>query len=206
VKYEVKVIEINKIVASSDNPNQMNMTNFLRLFWHIAETGLYEPVIVRPLKNRVGFFQLINGYNRAKALVMLGEKSINCVVWVVSDLQRYSYLLTLNRIAGKDDLEKKVDLLRRLAKEIRPATLSKYLLQTEDQIKKMLDFEIKAAGGGKKNPLNSMVFFLKDGQKEKIEIAIKKVLESFKKDVPKENKRAVALTALAEFYLERSSK
>jgi hypothetical protein len=112
----------------------------------------------------------------------LGYRNVDCIVWNVDDVQTGIYLATLNRLGGKDDLNKRINLLRYLSKEIKPANLAKVLLQTETQIKKLLNLKIKLGESGKnaKVFLNSMVFFVTDIQKEKIDRALSSLSEQVK--------------------------
>jgi ParB-like chromosome segregation protein Spo0J len=167
---------------------------------------LYEPLIVQPFKQKKGYFQIINGYHRAKALAKLGHKTAVCVVWDVDAIQTGVFLMTLNRLSGKDDLNKRTNLLKYLSGEIKPDKLSKVLLQTETQIKRLLNLKIKVGEYGKdgKHTLNPMVFSVTDEQKGKIEKAISGLSEQVKEEKTKAAKRAAALVVLAEHYLNRN--
>jgi hypothetical protein len=114
------------------------------------------------------------------------------------------FLATLNRLCGRDDLSKKVNLLRYLTKEIKPDKISKLLLQTESQLKKLLNFKMKYDKVDKKYLLNPLVFYVTDIQKEKIEKAILRLSEQVKCEKTKASKRSAALTVLAEFFLDHS--
>jgi ParB-like chromosome segregation protein Spo0J len=195
---------IKNLVANPDNPNQMSRPNLLKLARNIGQTKLYEPLIVQPYKKKKGYFQIINGYHRARVLMKLGYRNVDCIVWNVDDVQTGIYLATLNRLGGKDDLNKRINLLRYLSKEIKPANLAKVLLQTETQIKKLLNLKIKLGESGKnaKVFLNSMVFFVTDIQKEKIDRALSSLSEQVKDEKSKAAKNAAALTVMAEYLID----
>lgn len=131
MKYAMREISLKRLAANPDNPNEMSKTNFLKLARNIGQTNLYEPLIVRPYKQKKGYFQLINGYHRARVLMKLGYKKADCVVWDSDDVQTGIFLSTLNRLGGKDNLNKRIELLRYLSAKIKPDKLSKILLQTE---------------------------------------------------------------------------
>jgi hypothetical protein len=94
------------------------------------------------------------------------------------------------------------------SKELKPAELSKYLMLTKTQIIRLLDFRIQNGKADKngKHLLNTMVFFVTDTQKEKIEKALSNLSEQVKDEKSKSMKNAAALTVLAEFYLDHIKK
>jgi len=200
----IRSILLKKLVANPDNPNKMSRPNLLKLARNIGQTNLYEPLIVQPYNQKKGYFQIINGFHRARVLMKLGYRNVDCIVWNVDNIQTGIFLATLNRLGGKDDLNKRIDLLKSLSKEMKPAKLAKVLLQTESQIEKLLNLEMKVGKSDKKCFWNPMVFFVNDVQKEKIEKAISLLGENVKDEKTKAAKRAAALTVLAEHYLDRN--
>lgn len=54
--------------------------------------------------------------------------------------------------------------------------------------------------------MNTLVFFVNDVQKEKIEKAIASLSDNVKDEKTKAAKRAAALTVLAEYYLDHQKK
>jgi len=93
---------------------------------HIAATGLYPPLIVRPLPNGPpDHYELLDGHHRALILARLHHSHANCLLWPVSDFDALLFLTTLNRLHGSDDPYKRADLLTSLIASIgRPAALS----------------------------------------------------------------------------------
>ncbi len=201
MNHTFKVIPVDNLFADIHNPNVMSKTNFLKLLRNIGISGLYEPLIVRPIGKKEDKYQIINGFHRAKALVELGYRNIDCVVWYVDEYQKNIQLLTLNRLCGKDNLSKKVDILSQLSKKVQPAKLSKFLLQTETQIRRLLDLKLKVVKPGKgKHLLNTLVFFVTDEQKTTIEKALNKLTDATK---AKTSQKGTALTKMAQFYLSQ---
>jgi ParB-like chromosome segregation protein Spo0J len=196
----IRSILLKKLVANPLNPNQMSKSNFIKLARNIGKTGQYEALIVRSYSAKKGFFQIINGYHRAKILMKLGYKTADCVVWKVDDDNMYLLTATLNRLVGKDDTDKKIKLLKFLIEKMTPAELSKYLLQTKKQIQRFADLS-KTQPTDAKCLMNTLVFFVTDIQKEKIEKAFSRLEGQVKDEKTKAAKRAAALTQLAEFYL-----
>lgn len=198
----VQIIAIEKLVAHPDNPNKQSKVNFDKLVRNIERTGKYEPLIVRPHPERKGYFQLINGHHRCKALEQLGRKEANVIVWDVDDEQTDILLATLNRLGGSDELSKKLTLLRRLSENFKTRELGKLLPQTSRQIAQLINLKVPAAPApAAGNSLNPLVFFVTDGQKRIIEDMILFVED--KNDKPKATRRAAALVRIAQFFKER---
>jgi ParB-like chromosome segregation protein Spo0J len=197
----IRSIVLKKLIANSLNPNQMSKSNFIKLARNIGKTGQYEALIVRSYSAKKGFFQIINGYHRAKILMKLGYKNADCVVWNVDDDHMNLLTATLNRLVGKDDTDKKIKLLKCLIEKMTPAELSKYLLQTKKQIQRFADLGKPGEPTGALHLFNTMVFFVTDIQKEKIEKAFSSLEEQVKDEKTKAFKNAASLTILAEFYI-----
>jgi hypothetical protein len=108
---QIQSIAIEKLIAHPDNPNVMSKAKLNKLVRHLEQTGRYEPIIVRPQND---CFQIINGHYRVEALKKLGSTNADCLIWDLDDKEADMYLLTLNRLGGRDVLDKKITLLRRL--------------------------------------------------------------------------------------------
>lgn len=203
MNHSFKSIPVDCLFADIHNPNIMSKTNFLKLLRNIGFSGLYEPLIVRPIGKKDDKYQIINGYHRAKALVELGYRNIDCVVWCVDDFQKNIQLLTLNRLCGKDDLMKKIKILEKVTIKGNLARIARYLVQTETQIRRILDLKLKIVkpGKGGKHLLNTLVFFVTDEQKATIEKALNRLSDDKK---AKTSQKGTALAKMAQFYLERA--
>jgi hypothetical protein len=219
----IQSIALDRLIAHPNNPNRMSSTNFAKLVRNIEQTGRYEPLIVRPyrekprhsrrgkaaprhcertkasvpsndnenqessiehlgvepkppggsIENRARF-QIINGYHRWQALKQLGYKRADVIVWDVDDDQADVLLATLNRLAGCDELSRKISLLKKLSKKMNARELSKLIPQTPGQIKRLVNLRIpkspaKIAPDKFANPL---VFFVTDEQKKVVEEAL----------------------------------
>jgi hypothetical protein len=201
----IQSIALDKLDAHPDNPNQQSKVNFSKLVRNIERTGRYEPLIVRPCPDKVGCFQIINGYHRHQALTKLGYKSADCIVWDIDDEQVDILLATLNRLGGSDKLSKKLKLLKRLNKRTEAAELAKLLPQTEMQIKRLTNLKMPSAPAKitTKYFANPVVFFLTDTQQQQIENALSLVDEP-KAEMTKAAKRAAALVHIAGYFLNHS--
>lgn len=201
----IESIPLDKLVAHPDNPNRQSRVNFAKLVRNIERTGRYEPLVVRPTPKRSGFFQIINGHHRRRALAILGYKSADCLVWDVDDEQTDILLATLNRLGGSDELAKKLKLLKRLNKRIESTELSKLLPQTKKQIERLTNLKMPSVPAkiDAKGFANPMVFFLSDGQQQLVGDALS-LAEEPKEKMPKAAKRAAALTIIARSFLNNS--
>jgi len=209
----IQSINLDKLLAHPDNPNKMSKANFAKLVRNLARTGRYEPLIVRPSPERQGYFQIINGHHRWRALAQLGYKTADVVVWEIDDEQTDILLATLNRLGGSDDLAKKLKLLNRLSGRMTADKLAKLLPQTAKQIERltsMLDSRcsmpaacVSQIGTRKSKSLaNPMVFFVSDQQQQTIEKALSLATEK-QNEKTKAAKSAAALTHIAEYFLDR---
>ena len=209
----------------------MSEATFRKLVRNIERTGLYEPIVVRRHPEKEGNsatadkFQIINGHHRVKALEQLGHKEADCVIWDVDDEQTAILLTTLNRLAGSDIPAKKIELLKKLTQRMATAQLAKLLPQTAKQIERLVNLKLNSVPV-KVNAENfavPVVFFVTAEQKDIVERAIEKLDSCFPSTSSPDNnfrgqagqvrrndpgspgskaqRRAVAITAIAEHYL-----
>jgi hypothetical protein len=138
-------IPLAALEAHPENSNRMPAHLLAKLKAHIRRTGLYEPLIVRPLESEVcespvancesngaardehagdlasaapaanPTYQLLNGHHRAECLRQLGHTHARCDVWLVNDQDARLLLATLNRLEGRDDPAARGRLLANLA-------------------------------------------------------------------------------------------
>lgn len=170
---KIQTIKLKKLIAHPENANRMSKTDFNKLVRNIERTGRYEPIVVRPHPQRAGDFQIINGHHRCKALQKLGYESSDCVIWKVGDEETRLLLATLNRLQGKDKLDKKVALLRHLKERMEPKQLSRLLPQTAKQIERLtLLKRPRKLPKQVQDFARPMVFFLDAGQRETVTKAL----------------------------------
>jgi uncharacterized ParB-like nuclease family protein len=99
IKNKVRTVAIDKLLAHPANPNKMSNANLKKLQRNIRESGRYEPLVVRPSR-RDGYYQIINGHHRIRALKRLGYDKVDVVVWDVDEKQTNLLLATLNRLTN----------------------------------------------------------------------------------------------------------
>ena len=200
----VQSISLDRLIAHPDNPNRMSKGNFSKLVRNIERTSLYEPLTVR----RQGeYFQIINGHHRLEALKKLGYAAADCVVWDIDDEEVDVLLATLNRLCGRDILDKKLILLRRLNEKMLAQELARLLPLTGKQIERLANLKLPALPAKGQAKAGGMcfavplVFFVNESQQRIIEEAILKA-ECTEKEKTKAQRRAEALTKIAEKYLK----
>lgn len=200
----IRHIRLDRLVPHPDNPNRMSRANFQKLVRNIERAGRYEPLIVRPCPARRGFFQILNGHHRCEALRQLGRTTAEAVVWKIDDEQTDIFLATLNRLTGRDILEKKLTLLRRLSGRIPLRKLARLLPQTLGQIERLTAAPPLVRSIPKKATAVAvpMVFFVEDGQQQRIEEALSAAGTS-SDGRTRAARRAAALTQMAVQFLGR---
>ncbi|MGA2171688.1 MAG: ParB/RepB/Spo0J family partition protein [Sedimentisphaerales bacterium] len=196
-----QTIAISKLVAHPANPNVMSREKFNKLVRNIERTGLYEPIVVRPHPKMKDCFEIINGHHRVKALVQLGRKEADCVVWDIDDEQTCVLLMTLNRLCGSDEPAKKIELLKMLSQRMPPAELAKMLPASAKQIEQLINLKlsncpVKLSAKPFAIPL---VFFVTADQNKIIEDALGKI--TIPPGQTKAQRRAAAITEIADNFL-----
>jgi ParB/RepB/Spo0J family partition protein len=222
----IQSIPIERLVAHPGNPNRMGSGKFAKLVRNIERTGLYEPLVVRPLRLERGrdardteAYEIINGHHRRQALLKLGVKRVDVVVWELDDEQADILLGTLNRLGGSDVLEKKLALLERLVKRMKSSELAKLLGQSARQIERLTSLARSQRGQAcpersrrdardteaathldekQDDAPQCMVFFLNDEQKQMLEKAMSL---AGKGEKTKAARNAAAITRIAEEFI-----
>jgi ParB-like chromosome segregation protein Spo0J len=200
---KIRHIPLDRLMPHPDNPNRMSRANFRKLVGHIERTGQYEPLVVRPYPGRPGFFQIINGHHRCEALRTLDRKTADVVVWDVDDEQTDILLATLNRLNGRDTLDQKLALLRRLNERIPTRRLARMLPQTLGQLQRLVS--ARALPSAKQLQASAfaipLVFFVDEAQQRTIEQALSRLTGSSSTGT-RAGRRAAALTDIAQRFLD----
>jgi ParB-like chromosome segregation protein Spo0J len=203
----IRQVALDRLVPHPDNPNRMSRSNFRKLLGHLERTGRYEPLVVRPCPGRRGFFQIINGQHRCEALRRLGHRKADVVVWDIDDDQTDLLLATLNRLGGRDTLDRKLALLRRLSAKIPTRKLARMLPQTQGQIERLIQSGPPAQTLRRRAEVFAIpvVFFVDAAQQQRIEAGLARAeVQSAGTAQTRAAKRAAALLHLIEFFLERA--
>ena len=200
----IESIELGRLVGHGDNPNRMSRPDFLKLVRHIKASGLYEPLVVRRHRKRKGFYEIINGHHRCKALAELRYAVADCVVWDVSDDEADMLLVTLNRLCGRDELGKKALVFRRLNNRMGAGELAKLLPQNRRQIERLVNMKMprSVANVDMKRFASPVIFFLNDEQAVFVEKALA-VAERDGDGKSKAVRRAEGLFRIAKDFIEK---
>jgi len=130
-------VPISRLFEHPANPNRMSNRLLNRLEDHIRRTGRYEPLVVRPHPSRQGGYQVINGHHRLAVLRRLGHRRVACVVWDVDDDETLLLLATLNRLAGRDELPRKAELIGELGRRFDMADLAAMLPDSRSALERL---------------------------------------------------------------------
>ena len=179
--------------------------NFDKLVRNIERTGRYEPLVVRPCPGRRGFFQIINGHHRCDGIRQLGHQTAEAVVWNVDDEQTDLLLATLNRLGGRDTLDKKLTLLQRLSATIAIRKLAQWLPQTSGQLERLAHAQAPVRAPQPKRPAFAvpMVFLVEQTQERQIEEAITRASTGLPDGQTRAARRAAALMFIARRFLDQ---
>lgn len=113
-----RTVALSKLHAHPQNSNVMPGALLKKLKQHIARSGHYPPIIVRPHPDEVlrtkGGYEILDGHHRVEALRSLKHTVARCDVWPVSNDEALLLLATLNRLEGRDDPAKRADLIATL--------------------------------------------------------------------------------------------
>ncbi len=195
-----QMIPVENLVAHPLNANRMSKSNFNKLIRHIKTTGRYEPIVVRRCPNEQDKYQIINGHHRTEALRQIGHKQAMCVVWEVDDAQTLVLLQTLNRLCGRDELQKQSELIAALSKHYEIAELAEMLPQSRTAIERIKAL-YKPVELPKEIPAmpKCMVFYLDDGQYVIVENALAAASADID-EISSAKRKAAALVQISRHY------
>lgn len=97
------------------NANRCDDTTLDKIKRNIERTGLCPPLLVRPHHSQKGRYILLDGHHRKLVLDQLGWEKVECQIWDINDQEAQLALVTLNRLRGTDDLQKRASLLDSLS-------------------------------------------------------------------------------------------
>jgi len=195
-------LSMDELVDHPDNANQMSKANFTRLLGNIERSGRYEPIVVRPHPQQQGKFQIINGHHRRRALAKLGYEKADAVVWNVDDEETDILLSTLNRLTGRDILDKKIKILKRLSARRQATDLSKILPQKAKQIERLTNLKgpTLPARQQSETMATAMVFFVSSQDKALVSKALESAADEHADTKAAAN--ASGLVEMARHYLK----
>lgn len=201
----IQEIPTELLVEHPENSNFMKAETARKLRLHIEQTGRYEPLTVRPHPDEEGKFQVINGHNRLRVLRALNHRTASCAVWKLDDDQTRLYLATLNRLSGSEIPERRAALMDNLLQAFDLDELTSLLPDDRKQIEELKrlsslepDEIITRTYGEEKLAIPVILtFMLEESEAKEVNLTLDLILE-----VEGELSRSLALTRLAQFYLE----
>ena len=198
MRNKIVLIELEKLLAHPMSANAMSKATFKKLAGHIERTGNYEPLVVRRHPRKRGYFEILNGHCRKKVLEQLEYKGVECVVWEADDEEALMLLATLNRLRGKDLLESKAAVVKKLNKKIDDKLLASMIPESRGGIAKLRN--VSAARKIKINEgkafMSPVVFFLDEEEKRFVDGAIGAVTAGMKGTAAQ--KRSVGIMKIFE--------
>jgi ParB/RepB/Spo0J family partition protein len=164
------LLPIDRLDPHPLNSNVMPKALMDKLARSIERTGLYPPVIVRPVGER---YQILDGHHRVQVLKRLKRAEVQAVIWPVDEEQAMVMLASLNRMRGEDDPRKRADLVATLSRTMNESDLAKRLPEDVGRVKKLLALHRAPPPPTKAVPIDAMPvslhFFLLPAQRRAIE-------------------------------------
>jgi ParB-like chromosome segregation protein Spo0J len=202
---KIRHISLDRLVPHPGHPNRMSRATFGKLVRNVQRTGRYEPLVVRPCPGRRGFFQIINGHHRCEALRILGHQTAEAVVWHVNEEQTDLLLATLNRLGGRDTLDKKLALLQRLSVAVALRQLAQLLPQTRGQLERLVNARGLVPEPARKGRAfaTPLVFFADEAQERLVTQALAQAAVGLPEGLTRAAQRTAALARLARTFLDQ---
>lgn len=165
-----RLIGVDQIDPHPSNSNVMPKALMDKLAREIERTGLYPPVIVRPIGER---YQILDGHHRVEVLKQLGHTEVQTVVWQADDQQALLLLATLNRLSGDEDPRKRAALLSELNKSMDVGELAHRLPEDRERVRKLLAIHAAPPSPRPPTPVGQVPvcihFFLSPDQRSAVE-------------------------------------
>jgi ParB/RepB/Spo0J family partition protein len=147
----IENIRHERLHPAPDNPNRMEESTLTALKRDIAQNGFVQPVLVRPLPDTEGHYEIIDGEHRWKALGDLGLAKVPCVVDGNADATDASARrVTMNRIRGEFVPVRLAHLLADLSRRVPMGEIRQRLDMDQKELRNYLalnEYLIEAEGG-----------------------------------------------------------
>ncbi|MBP8605829.1 MAG: ParB-like nuclease domain-containing protein [Phycisphaerae bacterium] len=196
-------LPLSSLLPHPANPNRLSEAAFAKLLRHIGRTGQYEPLVVRRHPQTPGAYQILNGRHRARALKQLGYSHADCVVFEADDNAALVYLISLNRLSGRDNLYKKSKLIEMLCRRFSSRQLAGLLPDSRTAIDKLAGLSASQPAPKTSTLLMPMTFFVDPDQ----HALLLRAFEKARADVPSgtaTQKRLQALLHIVGRFVETS--
>lgn len=204
---DIKLIEIDKIVPNSYNPNVVPEDIMAKLRAEIRQKRLCEPIIVR---KRGNVYEIVDGEHRWRICRELGWKEMPCIVQDYDDQEAKIKTIQLNYMRGSALPLKMASLIHELNRGITVEDLAKRLPYEKPQMMDSLELlklpdnfgnELEQKAHEEKQEMPSVIsFVVYKEQMVVIEEAIKAATELLPQGV--KNLKALALEKICSGFLE----
>jgi ParB-like chromosome segregation protein Spo0J len=141
------LLALDHLHAHPGNANRMKAGLRKKLADHIAGSGRYPPLIVRPHPAIAAHYEILDGHHRAEILRELKHEQAACEVWPADDAQAALLLVTLNRLHGQDDPLRRGELLESLRATMGLAELRRLVPEDPKKLSALLEAARPGAGG-----------------------------------------------------------
>jgi hypothetical protein len=138
---ERRDVPIEQLEKSGMNPNKMKSREFDLLVDNINQTGLTDPVLIRPIgKNK---YRIVGGHHRYDAAAYLGFTAVPCTIIndpdFDDDAEKFQ-LVRMNVIRGRMDPQKFFDLYQSVSEKYSDTILQDaFGFAEEAEFKKMIE-------------------------------------------------------------------
>jgi ParB-like chromosome segregation protein Spo0J len=211
VRLGTKMIPLDRLVPHPLNANVMPDDLRNKLKAHIARTGRYPFLVVRPHPTAERKYQVLDGHHRVEVLRELGHSEVRCDVWEVGDREAKILLATLNRLEGQDQPLRRAELVHALLAEIGVPDLAGLLPESEaelEELHSLLEFpaeeiaeQLAAQAEAAEKTLPVVLNFVLSPDQARV---IEEAVEAASDGVVGRDRQARGLMALARHYLESS--
>lgn len=199
----------NKLREAPWNPNQMDGATLKRLSESLSRYGVVVPLVVRPREG--GFYEVLSGNQRLKAINSLGFKSVPCVLVNLGDSEAMLLAQALNNLRGEDDPALKGNLFKTILASVPEDRVISLLPEDKESLKALtsfnhidLDQHLQVWELAQAARLKHMVLQFTPQQLEIVEEAINRIMPEAKEDNSSNpNNRGTAIFLLCKYYLER---
>lgn len=131
---EVEKVDIDKIDPNSWNPNSMPEEHFDMLKREYERIGYVQPVLVRPMTDKEGRYEIVDGEHRWRALRQKGAEKLHVVIKELDDDEARKTTLNMNDIKGTDNPVELAKVLEDLTEGTAVEDLEEDLLMDKEEI------------------------------------------------------------------------
>lgn len=193
------------------NANRMDDAMLARLGESISRYGLVQNLVVRPVDD--GFYEVLSGNQRVKALREAGIGHVPCVIVNLDDAHARILAQALNRIQGQDDLGLRAELLREVLNMLPESQVLSVLPDTASGLRGLATMgresiaaHLQKWQAARPARLRHLQFQVTPDQLRVIEEALSKtMLEARRHRGDSPNLRGTALYLLCQHYVEEET-